>query len=872
MPAYQTRTHRFEVGEGQGRASDLTLVVEPTSFFSPEARKGQLYILVEADPEAPKGREACQLILRTLRKAFYEYSSFSITSTLRYALYTANRALYQQNMSLAPHQRVSVGVSCAVLRESDLYLAQVAPCQGYVFNDKKLRALPVYTSWRVTHQSVKGAVKPGALGSSLSVEPELYRCVVKPGSSALLVSSALGPLLDATDVEVLLRESESDDLESLVEQHIGQEHAGYGIVISVQPPLSAAARSAPMSPKGIGERTTLALRGVGDWFADMSNEATLTLRGRRKPPSEARPERTLLQPDGLSPNPVSQPLPIDMGASLDERQEAQRETTNVLEARFAHEQEQHNARRFDTNDVVDPPSSFLGEYPTDIPTSRRIDLGDPGIAKAAPAPYRPQYELRPLVDMTWGERILLPFQRLREATASGGVGRRHDRSRLRPKNQRGPAPVRGRGLSYRRQSPPFPWLRLALLVLLVSVLVLYGMNLSRSRADEDVAEFLTLADQRMNDVRAAPDDQTALDRLGGLREAIDQVRASPLVTTTNIEVWAHYQELQREYERAQTALQRLSFLESPQVLTSHPSSNGRFSDIVVPPPTANISDTAPLQYLYMLDTSTDSGVLYRAPFKGGTAEAYLKPDDVVSSAVVGAIRALAWRVDNIVAVDQGKTGFSYYFRTNNEWAFSQLAGSELWGTKNRLDIEIYGGNLYVWGAEQGQVLKYTSGDYANLPTPWINKDQLAEHDFGSAVDLAVDGNVYLLQPSGKVFVLSAGAFDHEIVPEAISPPLTTVTRFFVTGPPESGFIYLVDTLNERIIQMDKLTGKVIQQIRTSPDSPVRLDYLTDVVVDDGARPLLYIVNGGQIIRAEVPGPPRPFRGGANPTAAPTTEP
>jgi hypothetical protein len=134
--------------------------------------------------------------------------------------------------------------------------------------------------------------------------------------------------------------------------------------------------------------------------------------------------------------------------------------------------------------------------------------------------------------------------------------------------------------------------------------------------------------------------------------------------------------------------------------------------------------------------------------------------------------------------------------------------------------------------------------------------------------MEIDGLVYLLQSNGTVFVLSGGAFEREITPEAISPPISAITRFFVTGGPDGGYIFLVDTLNERIIQVDKMTGAVIQQIRAAENSPVRLDFLTDVFVEDSIRPILYIVNGGQIIRADLPSPPRPFQSSPLPTPAP----
>ena len=160
----------------------------------------------------------------------------------------------------------------------------------------------------------------------------------------------------------------------------------------------------------------------------------------------------------------------------------------------------------------------------------------------------------------------------------------------------------------------------------------------------------------------------------------------------------------------------------------------------------------------------------------------------------------------------------------------------------------------------------------------------------SGIDLAVDGFVYLLQPDGHILVFSAGAFEREIVPAEVTPPLVTPASFFVTGEdPESGSIFLVDTNNERIIQIDKQTGALIQQVRARADDSLHLDQLTSLYVDESASRLtLYFVNGDRILSAALPDPPLPFReaptpwpGGATvpegtsapaPTAAPAATP
>jgi hypothetical protein len=325
--------------------------------------------------------------------------------------------------------------------------------------------------------------------------------------------------------------------------------------------------------------------------------------------------------------------------------------------------------------------------------------------------------------------------------------------------------------------------------------------------------------------------------------------------------WLRYQDLQSDFEDAQAAIHMVNYLDDIKVIARHPVPRGRFSSVVVPPPSSNITDTQMLEalrYIYALDVTSDEASLYRIPRDNGLPEVYLSPDDVVRDTLVGALRAQAWRFGSIVAVDEGNNGYGYYFRDGSGWSHIRLGGSEIWTPGARIDLETYDGNLYVWGAEPNEILKFSSGRYGDIPSLWIDPAALEGYDLGTSIDMAVDGFIYLLQPNGHVLVLNLGRFEREIVPEAVTPPVTA-TSFFVTGTPGEGSIFLLDTPNERILQMDKLTGEIVQQMVVRPDSPVQLNQLTDIYIDTSlSRPVLYLVNGGQILQTHLPTPPVPF--------------
>ncbi len=863
MPGNVTRSSPFGLVSGiPQQKSDLTLVVTPANPFAPEARKGQLHIVVEADQDVSRGRDACLLVMRTIRRVFYEDPAFSVTSSLRKAILAANRALYQQNFNAPPQKRAVVGLTCAVVKDRDLFIAQVAPAQAYVMAEGRLRALPANAAWG----GPAFPFRSRALGASLTIEPDLYRAVLRPGDGILICTSNLSDLLSRDDVTRLLRTAEPDDtvtgITELCRHH--QIADAHGIVAMTFARLSPAAQASPFSAAGVNERARLAFSGVAERLARTGADIVWLLRGpaerdarRRAEATRARlaaEERRLNQPYeeppySADPPPASQPL--NLGEPL--RSDANHRSSS--------------AGRSSTQMPV-APSALLGEVSfRDAPAPERvIDLSDTPVQETFS--YRARMKRPGMQSSSSGiEGLSNPFARLGDAIT------RRLRPRPGPPPRALPRQHRSDGLSYRRQSPPFPWLLLLLLVSFVSLLILYGTTLSREHALRETENVLAEAEQAVAAIREAPDEATAQERLIEAEEALAALRSSDLITATATNR-QRYDELVREYTRALAAVQKQTYFEDLTEVTRHPLPGGLFDTVIVPPPPRTVTDTVLFGSLYMLDAN--AGILYRAPRTGGAAQPFLRPEDVIGPVSVGRVRAAAWRIDNIVAVAQsGESGpFTFYFRSGNEWRYSILAGSEEWGrVGERFRAVNYEGNLYVLGAARNNVLRYLSGEYGSFPLPWIQND--GGRSVESAIDLAVDGKINLLMPDGRVLIFatnSAGerAFEREILAPQIRPPLVTAARFFVTGPPDSGSIFLVDTFNGRIIQLDKQTGEVIQQISAPPDGPITLDQLFSVFVDEsGSRPVLYMVNGGQIVRGSLPDRPRPFRESAAPAPATT---
>ncbi|WP_129626107.1 hypothetical protein [Candidatus Oscillochloris fontis] len=822
--------------------SDLISITVPSSPLTPEAHKGSLYILTEPDTLVPHSRQACLLAARTLQRAFYDESTSSITAAMRRAIAAANHALYQENIPQPAGQRATVGLSIAVLKDGELYVAQVQPAQAYVLSQGVLRAFPAHPSWDPAHVSVAPFSRAGALGASLFIEPEFYRCTLRAGETLILCSSSFSPLLTRQETNQILRWRDPDASGERLLQ-IANEHGlvdAYALVASLEVRRAASIQQETSAP-AVPPRPAPLWSG---WLARWRPAPQAT-----PPPVAPRPDplTTLPPPSPYSTNPIARPAPLDIGEDLGTRYARAKQEREISEPEL-------------------PPSTFLGEE-NYFSTSRRIDLGDGPELEATARPYRTRYEKRPFVDLTWKERFLLPFRMLWLALDEAIRARR-----VRPLNTP-PAIMRGQGLSYRRNQINIPWLMLLGMSLLIVILILYGMNLTRENDQQLALEYISAAETRLASVREATNETLALESLELARQAIDEVRASAVVTDTNPTLWLRYQEIQREYERALAAVQRVTFIDSPTLISTHPSAEGSFEGLVVPPTTTTITDPYQLEvmrYIYTLDAERANTPLYRIPRDGGPPEPYLNPGTQIGETIVGPMRSALWRIDQVVAVDQAPEGFGYYFRNRDQWNYSKLGGSEIWQVRDHLRIAEYDGNLYVWGAVPNEVLKFNSGSYGDTPEYWLDPASLADVDLSNVVDMTVDGAIYLLNSNGGVLVFSQGRLVSEIKPETITPVISGVTRFFVTNDGfGGGSIFLVEPINARIIQIDKLTGKIIQQIRMRTDSEYQLNQLSDmVVVSNGPRTLIYMLNGRYILRAELPAPPRTFREeSATPTPA-----
>jgi hypothetical protein len=411
----------------------------------------------------------------------------------------------------------------------------------------------------------------------------------------------------------------------------------------------------------------------------------------------------------------------------------------------------------------------------------------------------------------------------------------------------------------------------------IAVLFFYGTNVARENRLQRSENSIVTAEVAVESISDALTERDAEQRIEVARTMVTDLQQSGVFTATTSNRQRYFSMINK-IEKAERVVQRRSLLEDIQVVAQHPLKSGIFTSVVVPPPATSVENASNFEMIYLYDSN--AGILFNVPREGGTPTPMLQPNTQVGDVTVAKVFDIAWRIDSIIAIAQSTNNgpYIYFFRNGNEWNYSILAGSLEWNPTDRsMRVQSFGGNLYVWGVTQSNILRYLSTQFGDFPTPWIQNDggQL----FDTAVDMGIDGRIYLLMPSGSIKVFAQVAdgertYERTVALPVITPALRSVSRMVVTGEGDSGYFYLVDSYGGRVIQIEKRSGRFVQQIAVPTDSEYTLDNLTSVAVDETqARPMLYFVNGGTLYKAPLPDPPLPYaQRGDNvvlPTAIPT---
>lgn len=160
----------------------------------------------------------------------------------------------------------------------------------------------------------------------------------------------------------------------------------------------------------------------------------------------------------------------------------------------------------------------------------------------------------------------------------------------------------------------------------------------------------------------------------------------------------------------------------------------------------------------------------------------------------------------------------------------------------------YFGRVYLLDPQANHVLRYvlTNEGYDGPPSNYFPAE--TDVSLSSAVDVAIDGNVYILHSNGVISKYQEGSpvpFAQSNMDKSLQAP----RRIFVTGfMDEGGYVYVADAGNQRIVQFSK-AGEFIQQFRGRDVNDMR--DLRGLFVDEEQKQL-FLTDGSKLYLVALP--------------------
>jgi hypothetical protein len=222
----------------------------------------------------------------------------------------------------------------------------------------------------------------------------------------------------------------------------------------------------------------------------------------------------------------------------------------------------------------------------------------------------------------------------------------------------------------------------------------------------------------------------------------------------------------------------------------------------------------------------------------------------VGSSVVGEMLDMVWmpaggnrQTSDLLILESG--GLLEY---NPSWGLEALpiASRDTWGLP--VAINSYFGNLYVLDTQAGQILRYvpTTEDYSNAAEPYFSQD--AAVDLTGAVDMAIDGFIYVLYADGTIRKFEGGApVDFQVT--ELDKPLNRASAIYAAPDDIAQYIYVADAGNARVVQLNK-DGRFIRQFKPRDEDKVDLNTLRSIFVDE-LTGKLYLLNDHALYVANI---------------------
>ncbi len=383
------------------------------------------------------------------------------------------------------------------------------------------------------------------------------------------------------------------------------------------------------------------------------------------------------------------------------------------------------------------------------------------------------------------------------------------------------------------------WLLLAIAIPLIVILILVTQLTQSKQRLQRYNELLQLAENKAGLAQSAPtgqEKQVLLTESLALLEQAGQMgvrdpRAAQLAA-----------QVQATLDQVEGTIR----LDAPLILYQAPDAEQATWDGLV------ISGSD----VYLLDSKSGRVIRKVLDEKGVGLQAdqgaptVVRRGTTVGGYAVGSLWKMAWAaaVDNrvssgLLVVSEDRRLLEYSPRRG--LSVLALAGADKW--QQPVAMASYRGNLYVLDAGSNQIFRYsaTANGYESAPDEWFALAQA--RDLRGAVDMAIDGAIYVLYGAGRLEKFMRGDRQPFSL-DGLAQPLQQPAALYTDVDDEAKHVYVADPGARRVVQFAK-DGKFVRQFRfREGDFFARI---ADLRVDE-ANARLYFTAGNALYVCTLP--------------------
>lgn len=793
---------QFSIKEGNWRneTPNQVAVREPKAEDAPGAGKGDLFVLTEVHGHVSDRAGLERQLAEAVRDAYY-LARGSVTASLRRALLAVGEQLYQRNYRVSAEKRIVAGVAVLVMCQEDAFVAQTGSVAFFAFLGDYIRRYPARSVW-LDEALPSGPVLGGGLevehedpglGVSALVEPNLHYFRVEPGDMLILADSRLASQLPLEDIKNAIS---SRNIKTAIKNlgKIAQAKECSALVVGVE----------EKSQPGMGVLRVPEAARLGSLLPGQPRTAAAVAEATGESQNLLEPEPAqavaeMPQEAGHKERPASpdpdQGRPKTAGAPPVRHKSAAKSRVLASTARepsFTSEANWHSSRSRSHSPLVRP--------------------------------------------LQWFMASLLLLVTLLAGGLKSVLGL------VLPDSNKESRPQAGRQ-AYRPQPSHVSWTLLrniAIAIPLVVAMVVVVSYMQKGRLRE--AEYTQLVQSAQNKFQQSQVVDAAVAH-GLMREAESLLAQAEEIKSGQPEIT----ELRTRMAEASDKIgnvQRLYYL--PQ-LRQYTDDGTNLKSIIV----------QGLE-LYVLDTGTDRIYHHRLDDTGET----LLPDDesvllvsrgqVVDDIAVGELLDAVWMPvgGNRQTSDLVILNSTALLEFNPNWglATTAIAGRE--SLVLPVAASSFFGNLYILDPQGNRLWRYlpTADGYNAAPESYFPPEQLI--DLSGAVDMAIDGSIYVLFKDGRVNKFTSGQ-QVEFSLSGLDIPLSNPVSIFTAPDEEVQHVYVADAGNQRIVQFNK-DGSFVRQFKPRSEEAVTFANLQDIFVDELSG-RLYVLDSNNLYMGNIPG-------------------